>query len=598
MFDVLDSNYKNHLLEIAQKFFGVARPEYVHFEYGPAHDKVFYCICLFEEQTSLSEGRTKIEAEQFASREMLTKVQKAFFKRREKEWVFTHTISNGLLSQEMMKVLGDLKKDSRFGLWSLYGDALLRYFIARDLYERYPQFQEGVLTRILSEALKEETRASLARFLSLEHHVPTAVTSRLLAETLSAVVGKLAFTLMEADSRQLVMEYYQQFNDRAVARILEREGVKKLLCTEGSISTNIHNFKGELFERAQRMQVQKPRFTQIESQGPAHDPLFRVEGIYRQYTEIGCGKTIKSAEQDASKKILTQIKRHEAGSLRFLRKSTSYNIGLHEVKEFDKRELHSLRKSIHWPHLEIEENLISALTHPSKNGESNYQRLEFLGDAILRKILIGYILKNYSIQDKSYLASSISQLVSATTQESIAMTLRLEEFILTDSPITTAVLSDVLEALVAAMYLKLDSPAEDKVKALESVIALWYQAEIQKFFGKTNNSRTMFFRAKESPSSVVSLAAVEKMEEHSSVTLSAVMEKKGGLSLVVSSAVVEKKTEVPSVLAQLETTQEKLPLSYVEVLKRAIPSKKPKAVHSRVDSEEFPSLGCQNKMTK
>lgn len=90
----------------------------------------------------------------------------------------------------------------------------------------------------------------------------------------------------------------------------------------------------------------------------------------------------------------------------------------------------------------------------AEDAEKNYQRLEFLGDAILRMLIVDYLLHKYpNIIEKAFLSPLVDQLISAETQTKIAKKLQLNEYILSATPVTDSMLGDVLEALIAAIYI-------------------------------------------------------------------------------------------------------------------------------------------------
>jgi ribonuclease III len=123
-------------------------------------------------------------------------------------------------------------------------------------------------------------------------------------------------------------------------------------------------------------------------------------------------------------------------------------------------------------------NLKRALTHASLESEQHYQRLEFLGDAILRMLIIDYLLRQYpKIIDKAFLSPCVDELVSAQTQIKIAKKLGLKQSIFSAAPITDSMLSDVLEALIAAVYI-------DGQDRAVSIIINWFKPAIRERFGE------------------------------------------------------------------------------------------------------------------
>jgi ribonuclease-3 len=480
MFKSSHSNYKNKLLEISASYFGVLQPTYFHFEYGPDHAKVFLCICSFQRKTTSHEGRTKIDAEQLASQEMLEVLENSIENHSGK----ATSSENVILVPELAAIAQTLRIDSQFEILSLYGDAIFRYHIVRYLFDKYSQFQEGVLTRITSEALRMETRASMAEYLKLETCVRTKVTPRTLAQAFSAVMGKCALLHGDQFCAEFIRKHYKAFIDLSVVQILSAQILDENLVPAYVIETKIHNYKNELLEYAQRRRIAEPNYPLIEKIGEAHAPTFTVACHFEDHETIGQGKTITSAEQEATQYMLTYLKRKDAASTRRITESSSSNSAASRVKRFKASALHELKRSIGWGHFNSLENLQAAFTHPSKNQYINYQRLEFLGDALVKKMLFSYIFTHYSeIQDKGIVSPRMDQLVSEETQASVAVRLNISQHIFTDTAVTSSVLSDVLEAMTAAIFLDAE---KNKINRSEMYMTAWFKPEIESIFSKLN----------------------------------------------------------------------------------------------------------------
>jgi ribonuclease-3 len=112
--------------------------------------------------------------------------------------------------------------------------------------------------------------------------------------------------------------------------------------------------------------------------------------------------------------------------------------------------------------------LTRALTHSSKS-KDNYQRLEFLGDSILNFLVGEYLFKNCDKQEGE-LTVLRSRLVSEDHLSECFDEMGLGEDVIVGKSlageITTAIKGDVVESLIAAIYL--DS---DLQKAREFVIS-------------------------------------------------------------------------------------------------------------------------------
>ena len=118
-----------------------------------------------------------------------------------------------------------------------------------------------------------------------------------------------------------------------------------------------------------------------------------------------------------------------------------------------------------------------ALTHSSYvDGKliANYERLEFLGDRVLGLSIANLIYKMFPNEKEGSLSKRFSDLVSKKTLTLIAKNLEIEKFIKTSkdffyrTKITDTMLSDVVEALIGAIYL--DSNFS---KVYETVESLW-----------------------------------------------------------------------------------------------------------------------------
>lgn len=123
-----------------------------------------------------------------------------------------------------------------------------------------------------------------------------------------------------------------------------------------------------------------------------------------------------------------------------------------------------------------DQNIIfEALTHKSysneQNHHSNYERLEFLGDAVLQLIVTEYLLGKYKNYDEGVLSKLRGHFVSEKFLSTIAKELHLGEYILlgkgeiaNGGKRKSSLLCDIFESIVAAIYL--DSGFEDAKKVL------------------------------------------------------------------------------------------------------------------------------------
>ena len=119
--------------------------------------------------------------------------------------------------------------------------------------------------------------------------------------------------------------------------------------------------------------------------------------------------------------------------------------------------------------------MLAALTHASGASHrlASNERLEFLGDAILGYVVCEILYRQYPDLLEGDLTKIKSVVVSRQTCANISRSLGLEEFLVLGKGMTThptvppSLLSDVFEALVAAVYLDGgEPPARDLIVRL------------------------------------------------------------------------------------------------------------------------------------
>ena len=112
-----------------------------------------------------------------------------------------------------------------------------------------------------------------------------------------------------------------------------------------------------------------------------------------------------------------------------------------------------------------EKILFDAVTHTTKAKRKNlnFQRLEFLGDRILGLIIADILYKKFQNESEGDLTRRMHHLVNEDTLAKIARDIALNEHIRlsnneekTGGRDKSAILSDALEALIAAIFLDSD----------------------------------------------------------------------------------------------------------------------------------------------
>lgn len=114
------------------------------------------------------------------------------------------------------------------------------------------------------------------------------------------------------------------------------------------------------------------------------------------------------------------------------------------------------------------ERLILALTHRS-HGSSNNERLEFLGDALLNSTIAQLLFFQFKNEKEGNLSRLRSELVKGKTLAEIARDFNLSDYLIMGSGemksggyLRESILADVVEAIIAAIYLDGGLPAAEE----------------------------------------------------------------------------------------------------------------------------------------
>ncbi|MGB5157830.1 ribonuclease III [Desulfobacterium sp. N47] len=173
------------------------------------------------------------------------------------------------------------------------GDAVLNLAIGHIIINRFPELDEGDLSRVRSNLVNELQVAEVARSLDLGSYIQLGKgefltngrnKNSILANTFEAVVAAI---------------YLDGGYDNAF-RIIEKIYLPILKLSGKSAAA--YDFKSKVQELVQTGQEIKPAYNVVEESGPDHDKIFKVELTINDLQTVGYGKSKKLAEQDAASK--------------------------------------------------------------------------------------------------------------------------------------------------------------------------------------------------------------------------------------------------------------------------------------------------------
>jgi ribonuclease-3 len=180
------------------------------------------------------------------------------------------------------------------------GDSVLELAIARELYERYPDFTEGRLAKIRSHVVSRASCAVVARQLDLGDRLAERGADipedelRRLSHNRNVLAA-----LLEAALAALFLEYGFERVEQPIVQAFSGR-------IEYAITTHV-DYKTELQEALAR-RGQSVNYTVLEVDGPPHDRRFRCAAMIEgEQLGVGEGESKKAAEQEAAKEVLARL---------------------------------------------------------------------------------------------------------------------------------------------------------------------------------------------------------------------------------------------------------------------------------------------------
>ncbi|MFH2043751.1 MAG: ribonuclease III [Pseudomonadota bacterium] len=175
------------------------------------------------------------------------------------------------------------------------GDAVLSLVIGHIIINRFPELDEGDLSRVRSNLVNELQVAAVARSLDLGSYIQLGKgeflsngsdKNSILADTFEAVVAAVYLDGGYDSAFKIIESIYLP--------IIQSNGKSAAAC----------DYKSKIQELVQTGQEVKPVYNVIEESGPDHDKIFKVALTVNDIQTAGCGKSKKLAEQEAARKAI------------------------------------------------------------------------------------------------------------------------------------------------------------------------------------------------------------------------------------------------------------------------------------------------------
>ncbi len=183
------------------------------------------------------------------------------------------------------------------------GDSILEFISSKYIYKNFPNLKEGEMTKVRATVVCEDSLYKIAKkhnfsdFLYLgksEKANNKEVRPAIMADSVEAVIAALYFDAGLEEAERFIVENLKDEIEIASKHVGEKD------------------YKTVLQEILQQHGEVKIEYDIIKEEGPDHDKTFTAQIKYNDKPlTIGIGKTKKSAQMEAAKKAIEEIKSKE-----------------------------------------------------------------------------------------------------------------------------------------------------------------------------------------------------------------------------------------------------------------------------------------------
>jgi ribonuclease-3 len=186
------------------------------------------------------------------------------------------------------------------------GDSVLALVTSEELFQRFPHFREGELSKLRAHLVSERHLIQVAQRLELGHYLRLGrgeeksggrSKTAMLVDALEAILAAIYLDGGFAVAREFVLR-------NVIGPELER-------MERGGGTLPVTDFKSALQEAVQGLGLPQPAYVLVEEAGPEHSKTFTVEARLHprngktEFVGRAQGSTKKTAEQDAARQLLT-----------------------------------------------------------------------------------------------------------------------------------------------------------------------------------------------------------------------------------------------------------------------------------------------------
>lgn len=178
------------------------------------------------------------------------------------------------------------------------GDAVLKLVFSEYLFEKFPEHDEGLLTKYRARLISDEILSLIGFEIGLEKLIKVGLTlnsknlpKSVVGNCVEALIGALYLDQGMIQAREFILEHWNP------------KLIEKCICESMEI-----DYKSLLQEKIQGQYKEAPYYVDLRSFGPDHDKSFEVAAMVREkQLATGSGKTKKLASQEAAKNSLKYL---------------------------------------------------------------------------------------------------------------------------------------------------------------------------------------------------------------------------------------------------------------------------------------------------
>ncbi len=207
-------------------------------------------------------------------------------------------IDKSLLLSALTHASGALHRLKSNERLEFLGDAILGFIVCERLFQLYPDYLEGDLTKVKSVVVSRNTCAKISQDMGLQDFLILGkgmtthprVPPSLLADVFESLIAGIYLDGGDPAAREFILRTVGPEIDAAVA---------------GELGSN---YKSLLQQMAQRDFGTTPTYTLLDEKGPDHSKCFKISAQVGDHRyQPAWGRNKKEAEQHAARNALSEI---------------------------------------------------------------------------------------------------------------------------------------------------------------------------------------------------------------------------------------------------------------------------------------------------